>query len=664
MVKTNANGYIDWEQGYNAFGLDDKTYDITPTSDGGWAMTGFTDAGSGNLDVLVIKTSATGILQWMKRYGGASDDIGRGITQTSDGGYAIGGYTESFGAGFIDFYMLKLDSLGNLLWTKTFGGNTYDVGYHIIETADNGLVMIGSTESYGVGSSDFMVVKTNAAGVILWFRTYGGTGEDICLHVHQNNEGNLMLTGRTTSFGFGSRDILLVEARDQFFGIQSWARAIGTTSWEEPWSVDQFSDGSYVVGGYTTSGAGGRDAMIARLDTNGYGLCNTMCLSSIDQGGLVQSSSGGVAANVGQALTLNLGSMSFSPTVGLMCSQPTNPEATFDTINNCPGDSVLLSLNGTYLLYQWSNGATTSTITVAPNVAQTYTVWYRGQNDCPLVKYFTVEPGCTAPATTNTHSISTTTAILAWDSVECASHYEIQGRRVGATTFITLSVAGHLQEKPVGGLTQLTSYQWQVRAVCVSGTTTYSPWSPMETFTTLLCHTPDSIWTNPVTSNAARLNWIPESGATGYRITGQRLGGVGLTQINIPGGNTSFKNVFGLWPGTSYYWTIQALCDAGNAVSGSTALDTFTTANTKFEKLGEISNGFRKVSLTPNPTKGKIEVRGLLEDKTEYKVYDLTGVLVSKGNLENSHLIDISSLSPNLYLVTIGEQVFKVMKLE
>jgi len=145
---------------------DDGGVSLIQTSDGGYAIAGSTRSfGAGDWDVYVVKLDANGNLQWTKTIGGPETEEGRSLIQTSDGGYAIAGLTNSFGAGDWDFYIVKLDAKGNLQWTKTIGAkNKYSSKLSLIQTSDGAYAIAGKTESFGAGGDDVYVVKLDKNG--------------------------------------------------------------------------------------------------------------------------------------------------------------------------------------------------------------------------------------------------------------------------------------------------------------------------------------------------------------------------------------------------------------------------------------------------------------------------------------------------------------------
>jgi hypothetical protein len=112
----------------------------------------------------LVKLDSSGNVVWTKTIGGSSRDEAYSIVQSSDGGYVVAGYTRSFGAGEDDFYVVKLDSSGNVVWTKTIGGSSYDYAYSITQTSDGGYIVAGRTESFGAGYWDIYVVKIDGSG--------------------------------------------------------------------------------------------------------------------------------------------------------------------------------------------------------------------------------------------------------------------------------------------------------------------------------------------------------------------------------------------------------------------------------------------------------------------------------------------------------------------
>jgi hypothetical protein len=205
LIKTDANGNVQWTKTYGGTGWDEAS-SVQQTSDGGYIVAGY--AGG---DIFLIKTDASGNIQWAKTYGGTYSEWASSVQQTSDGGYIVAGRTYSFGAGLDDIFLIKTDANGNIQWAKTYGGTNYDYAYSVQHTSDGGYIVAGSTESFGAGGWDIFLIKTDANGNIIWAKTYGGTDWDFASSVQQTSDGGYIVAGYTLSFGAGLHDIFLIK---------------------------------------------------------------------------------------------------------------------------------------------------------------------------------------------------------------------------------------------------------------------------------------------------------------------------------------------------------------------------------------------------------------------------------------------------------------------
>jgi hypothetical protein len=224
--------------------------------------------------ILALFTQSAYAVAFAKTYGGTGYEGAYSVQRTSDGGYIVAGYTESFGAGSADIFLIKTDANWNISWAKTYGGTYWDVARSVQQTSDGGYIVAGWTRSFGAGYYDIFLIKTDANGNIIWAKAYGGTNNDTAYSVQQTSDGGYIVAGRTGSFGAGGLDIFLIKT-DANGNIQ-WAKTYGGTDWDEAFSVQQTSDGGYIVAGTTWSfGAGWFDIFLIKTDANGnIGSCS------------------------------------------------------------------------------------------------------------------------------------------------------------------------------------------------------------------------------------------------------------------------------------------------------------------------------------------------------------------------------------------------------
>jgi hypothetical protein len=291
----------------------DEARSIIQSSDGGYVVAGKTlSFGAGESDIYVVKLDSTGKVVWTKTIGGSSWDEAYSIIQSSDGGYVVAGSTRSFGAGWDDIYVVKLDSSGNVLWAKTIGGSNYDVAYSIIQSSDGGYVVAGYTESFGAGGRDFYVVKLDSAGNVVWTKTIGGSSWDEAYSIIQSSDGGYVVAGRTQSFGAGYDDMYIVKLDSS--GNVQWTKTIGGSSSDGAYSIIRSSDGGYVVAGKTESFGAGYydfyDFYVVKMDANGN-VCFSQNITNYSVASTVGSFSSPSTAAFPQSPTVN----SISPTV-------------------------------------------------------------------------------------------------------------------------------------------------------------------------------------------------------------------------------------------------------------------------------------------------------------------------------------------------------------
>ncbi len=204
LVKIDIDGNLQWEKNFGG-ALKDVALSVITADDGGLVLTGVTKSFSnGEEDLFIFKTTVDGDSLWFKTYGGTGNDGGHGISQTSDGGYIITGIYN-----WSDLWLVKTDSLGDTLWTKVLGGVLYDEGISVQQTDDQGYIICGSTSSYGAGELDAYLVKTDSLGNMQWQKTYGHAGYDEGRKVIKRDDGYFVL-GNTDAGSPGEMDYFVI----------------------------------------------------------------------------------------------------------------------------------------------------------------------------------------------------------------------------------------------------------------------------------------------------------------------------------------------------------------------------------------------------------------------------------------------------------------------
>jgi len=267
LIKTDSLGTQQWTKTFGG-AQDDEGYSVQQTNDGGFIIGGVTSSsGAGSRDVWLIKTDASGNLSWQKTHGGMSSDGAWYVQKTSDGGYILAGWTFSYGPGYIgNAWLVKTDSSGNQQWHQYFGGDDADRAYSVQQTSDGGFILTGYTDSFGAGLYDMLLIKTDSLGNSEWLKTFGGSGRDYGNSVQQTTDGGFIITGYTLSYGAGGDDVWLVKT--DINGNEEWNKTFGGTSSDVGFCIKQTSDGGYIITGHTLSfGAGVHDVWLIKLDS-------------------------------------------------------------------------------------------------------------------------------------------------------------------------------------------------------------------------------------------------------------------------------------------------------------------------------------------------------------------------------------------------------------
>jgi len=266
LIKTDMYGNVEWNQTYGGEGHE-EAYSLVETSDGGYALAGTTDSfGAGGIDVWLVKTDAYGNIVWNRTYGEAQYEYARSLVETADGGYALAGYSGApdIAYGSADVWLVKTDAYGNIEWNQTYGKGTV---YSLVETVDGGYALAGFSDSVG-GPRNVLLLKTDANGNMVWNHTYGGANDGEANSLVETSDGGYAIAVTTRSFGAGGADFWLIKT--DAYGNVEWNHTYGGADFDLCYCLIVTSDGGYAIAGYTRSyGAGARDFWLVKTDAQG-----------------------------------------------------------------------------------------------------------------------------------------------------------------------------------------------------------------------------------------------------------------------------------------------------------------------------------------------------------------------------------------------------------
>jgi len=280
VLKLTSSGDIEWQKTYGgAYG--DTAYSIQQTNDGGYIVAGeLMSTGVGHLTALwILKLSPGGGIEWQHKYSRSGWDLAHSIQQTSDGGYIVAGYTASSGTGGGGLWILKLYSTGDIEWQCSYGAKQLNGASSIQQTTDGGYIVAGYTAtSSGPGERDVWILKLSSEGDIEWQKTYGGDNDDGTSSIQQTSEGGYIVVGFTVSFGAGGSDIWVLKLSPT--GDIEWEKTYGgsdSLTWSDSGSsIQEKKEGGYIIAGNTKC-FGGESSDFLILDLSPTGDIDPLC---------------------------------------------------------------------------------------------------------------------------------------------------------------------------------------------------------------------------------------------------------------------------------------------------------------------------------------------------------------------------------------------------
>lgn len=298
IVKLDANRKIVWNKSLGGSSLEDVS-SICQTTDGGYIVAGHsrssdngdvTNTNHGSDDYWVVKLNDQGIILWNKLLGGTGSDKATAIRQIADGGYIVAGYSTSSASGNVtevnhggkDYWILKLDAAGDIIWNRLLGGNGEDEAYDLLQTADGSFVIAGNSTSSqngditqlnhgGFSPVDYWIIKIDLGGQLLWGKLIGGDGEDFVKSIVQPNPDEYILAGYSSSSAngdvtatnhgnAGSSDYWIVKLNR--FGDVTWNKLLGGAGFDYAWNIKSTTDGGYIIAGSSNSSAHGDVSLV------------------------------------------------------------------------------------------------------------------------------------------------------------------------------------------------------------------------------------------------------------------------------------------------------------------------------------------------------------------------------------------------------------------
>jgi len=270
LIKTNENGDTIWTRKYGEIGIRSTGYYVQQTSDGGYVLSGYIHWETGN-DVYLIKTDSYGDTLWTRTFDNGLHEEGYTISQTSDGGYLIAGTSHVVDYWQSDIYLVKVDKNGNTIWTKTIDHFADDIGCMAVQTNDGGFVIVGATDSTSVNiDHNLLIVKTDMEGNTSWTKTYRlNDNYTVGWCIQQTSDNGYIITGFTDNYNPSNEDIYLMKTNNM--GDTLWTKTYVSDGIGYGYYVEQTTDGGYIISGSQQFPQPGHKFDIVLIKTDEHG---------------------------------------------------------------------------------------------------------------------------------------------------------------------------------------------------------------------------------------------------------------------------------------------------------------------------------------------------------------------------------------------------------
>ena len=506
---------IQWQGVYGGTASDYLT-SSRQTPDGGYIFGGYSNSGiNGNktedkvglYDYWIIKTDADGNIEWQNTIGGTQNDYLNNVEPTADGGYILGGTSFSDSTadksenknGAQDFWIVKVDGSGNIVWENTIGGDAYDYLHIIHQTPDGGYIAGGYSDSglsgdkseAGQGFIDYWIVKLDASGNIEWDNTIGGNGSDNLFDISLTTDGGYIIAGGSTS-GISGDKTEAAAGNDYWIlkldgsGNIEWQNTLGAATEEIPASIVQTGDGGYLVGGKSNSGISG-DKTEANIGNNDYWVLKLDASGNIEW----QNTIGGTGSDiVNKVMQASDGEYMIAGT----SSSPLSGDKTEASIGL--DDYWLVKIDELGVI-KWDNtiGGNKSDNLVDVQVTNDNGYMLGGYSSTNVngdktvagfggIDFWTIKllpEICPVPFGAYADNITAIKATVHWNPIPSIELFQIWYRAVGDPTWLKKTTTTN--SKVLKSLAPSTTYEYKIRTKCLDGD--FGEFTALNNFTTL-----------------------------------------------------------------------------------------------------------------------------------------------------------------------------------